>query len=105
MIQPPVPVLMLYDPEEFWAAVRTAVREEIAAIRVENTLIQSAIEKAGLPLKPAYSLAEIKILFQTRGRNAHQELDQRRPGAFALPAAAARTDPFINRPITLFHAK
>lgn len=64
MAEPPVPVLVLYDPEEFWAAVRTTVREEIAATQAQHNLIQSALDKAGLPFKPAYTLAEIKSLFQ-----------------------------------------
>jgi|HubBroStandDraft_1064217.scaffolds.fasta_scaffold458851_1 hypothetical protein len=64
MPDPPVPVLMLYDPEEFWEKVRATVREEIARADSQNALLQSAIEKAGLPLKPAYTSAEITALFQ-----------------------------------------
>jgi hypothetical protein len=64
MAEPPVPVLMLYDPEEFWEQVRKTVREEIAAAQAQQNVVQSAMEKAGLPLKPAYTPAEIKTLFQ-----------------------------------------
>jgi hypothetical protein len=30
MPQPPVPVLFLYDPEEFWEHIRQLIREELA---------------------------------------------------------------------------
>ncbi|HXB07931.1 MAG TPA: hypothetical protein VNW04_12460 [Puia sp.] len=60
----PVPVLMLYDPEEFWEQVRATVREEIAQARIQTTALPLALEKAGLPIKPAYTLNEIRQLFQ-----------------------------------------
>ena len=63
-ITPPVPVLMLYDPEEFWEAVRRLTREEIAKSQTQTGLVQSALDKASLPLKPAYNMAEIKRLFK-----------------------------------------
>jgi hypothetical protein len=64
MPEPPVPVLMLFDPEEFWEKVRATVREEIAATQAQHNLVQSAIEKAGLWVKPAYTALEIQQLFQ-----------------------------------------
>ena len=45
MPDPPVPVLMLYDPEEFWAAVRTTVREEMAAVHAGYNGFISAYRK------------------------------------------------------------
>ena len=63
MPDPPVPVLMLFDPEEFWQQVRATVREEMAAIQAEYSGFLSAIEKAGLRVKPAYTLAEVRELF------------------------------------------
>jgi hypothetical protein len=73
MAEPPVPVLMLYDPEEFWAKVHATVREEMAAVHAGYNGFQSAIEKAGLPIKPAYSMSaasysEFLSRFSTRGR-------------------------------------
>jgi hypothetical protein len=59
----PVPVLMLYDPEEFWAAVRRFVREETRLAQTPAGLLQTALDKTGLPLKPAYTPAEIQQLF------------------------------------------
>jgi hypothetical protein len=64
MPEPPVPVLMLYDPEEFWTAVRSTVREEMAAVHAGYNGFITALEKAGLPVKPAYNLAEVRQLFQ-----------------------------------------
>jgi hypothetical protein len=63
-IPPPVPVLMLYDPEEFWEQVRATIREEIAQAHAQTGLVQAALDKAGLPVKPAYTTAEIRQLFQ-----------------------------------------
>jgi len=60
----PVPVLMLYDPEEFWAAVRATVREELARAPAQSGALQSALGHAGLTLKPAYTMSEIQQLFQ-----------------------------------------
>jgi hypothetical protein len=56
MADPPVPVLMLYDPEEFWEQVRKTVRDEMAAVHAGYNGFISALEKAGLPVKPAYTL-------------------------------------------------
>jgi len=58
------PVLMLYDPEEFWCQVRATVREELAGAHAQQHLVQTALEKAGLPVKPAYTMSEIQQLFQ-----------------------------------------
>ena len=60
----PVPVLMLYDPEEFWAEVRATVRDELARAHAQSGALQTALDKAGLPLKPAYTMSEIQQLFQ-----------------------------------------
>jgi hypothetical protein len=54
---------MLYDPDEFWEQVRAAIREEIAQSRTQTTMLHTALEKAGLPIKPAYTTAEIRHLF------------------------------------------
>ena len=55
---------MLYDPEEFWEQVRTTIREEIANAQADHGLVQAAIGKAGLTVKPAYTTAEVRQLFQ-----------------------------------------
>ena len=64
MAEPPVPVLMLYDPEEFWEKVRATVRQEMAAVHAGYNGFTSALEKADLPVKPAYNFTEVRQLFQ-----------------------------------------
>jgi hypothetical protein len=102
MADPPVPVLMLYDPEEFWAKVRATVREEMAAVHAEYNGFISALEKAGLPIKPAYSFAEVRQLFGISqaivDQWAHHGL--LRPTRIGTRFYVLYTDL-----ITLFHAK
>ena len=59
----PIPVLMLYDPDEFWEQVRDFVREAIVQAQTPAGGLQAALDKSGLPLKPAYTLTEIRQLF------------------------------------------
>jgi len=63
-IPPPIPVLMLYDPTEFWQSVRQFVREEVTLAQAQTATVHAALANAHLPIKPAYSLDEIGILFQ-----------------------------------------
>jgi len=102
MADPPVPVLMLYDPEEFWEQVRATVRDEMAAVHAGYNGFISALEKAGLPVKPAYTLAEVRQLFGISQSIldgwAHHGLF--RPTRIGIRFYVLYTDL-----ITLFHAK
>jgi hypothetical protein len=75
MLNPPVPVLMLYDPAEFWEQVRATIREEIASTLEQTGLVHSALEKARLPTKPAYTEVEIQHLFQISGKTLEEWTD------------------------------
>jgi hypothetical protein len=101
MPDPPVPVLMLYDPDEFWALVRATVREEIERADSQNALLQSAIEKAGLPVKPAYTPAEITALFQLSEGTVEEWADH---GLLRLITFGRRSYILYNDLRQLFHA-
>jgi hypothetical protein len=38
MSKPPVPVVFLYDPDEFWEHIRQLIREEVAASRARQAI-------------------------------------------------------------------
>jgi hypothetical protein len=101
MAEPPVPVLMLYDPEEFWAKVRATVREEMAAVHAEYNGFISALEKAGLPIKPAYTPAEITALFQLSEGTLEEWAEH---GLLRLTTIGRRTYILYNDLRQLFHA-
>jgi hypothetical protein len=63
MPQPLPPILLLYDPAEFWAEVLRIVRAEVAEAQCGTAAVASALERSGLPVKPAYTLADIRRLF------------------------------------------
>jgi hypothetical protein len=102
MAEPPVPVLMLYDPDEFWQQVRATVREEMAAVHAGYNGFITALEKAGLPVKPAYSFAEVRQLFGI----SQPILDQwAHHGLFRPTRIGSRFYVLYTDLITLFHAK
>ena len=49
MPKPPVPVVFLYDPDEFWEHIRQLIREELAASATRQAI---------------YTTADIQQLFQ-----------------------------------------
>ena len=58
-----VPILIPFEPEEFWAQIRTIIREEVSRNQKEPPLITS-MEVPGLTEKPLYKIQEICSLFK-----------------------------------------
>ena len=58
-----VPILIPFEPEEFWAQIRAIIREEVSRNQKEPTPIAS-MEVPGLTEKPLYKIQEICSLFK-----------------------------------------
>jgi excisionase family DNA binding protein len=59
-----VPILLPFEPEEFWTQIRTIIREEICRNQKEQPFFTSIIETPGLTEKPLYKIQEICSLFR-----------------------------------------
>jgi excisionase family DNA binding protein len=56
------PILLPYEPDEFWAHMRSIIREEITKTKKEKT-VASVTETAGLTYKPLFKIAEVCNVF------------------------------------------
>lgn len=56
-----VPMLIPYDPDEFWERMRKMIQEEIAKLKGRS---QNLMQTPGLTEKPLYRIAEICELFK-----------------------------------------
>jgi excisionase family DNA binding protein len=59
-----MPILIPFEPEDFWAQIRVIIREEVSRNQKEPTFKPSLIETPGLTEKPLYKIAEICSLFK-----------------------------------------
>jgi excisionase family DNA binding protein len=59
-----VPILIPFEPEEFWAQIRIIIREEVTRNQKELPLQGSIMETPGLTEKPLYKIQEICSLFK-----------------------------------------
>jgi excisionase family DNA binding protein len=59
-----VPILIPFEPEEFWAQIRVIIREEVSRNQREHPLQSSIMETPGLTEKPLYKIQEICSLFK-----------------------------------------
>ena len=53
MPQPLPPILLLYDPAEFWEEVRSVVRAEVAEAQAGASAVTTALQQAGRPNYPS----------------------------------------------------
>jgi excisionase family DNA binding protein len=58
-----VPILIPFEPEEFWAQIRVIIREEVSRNQKEQPVLVSILETPGLTEKPLYKIQEICSLF------------------------------------------
>lgn len=58
-----VPILIPFEPEEFWAQIRVIIREEVSRNTVEKVNPAALMETPGLTEKPLYKMQEICSLF------------------------------------------
>lgn len=59
-----VPILIPFEPEEFWSQIRTIIREEVARNHTEAASLSTIMETPGLLEKPLYKIQEICSLFR-----------------------------------------
>jgi excisionase family DNA binding protein len=59
-----VPILIPFDPEDFWAQIRVIIREEVSRNQKEQPILASILETPGLFDKPLYKIQEICSLFK-----------------------------------------
>jgi len=59
-----VPILIPFEPEEFWAQIRLIIREEVSRNQKEQKSLASIMEIPGLTEKPLYKIQEICSLFK-----------------------------------------
>ena len=56
------PMLIPYEPDEFWEHLRVIIREELVKTRKKSDTI--TYQTPGLEYKPLYKIAEVCNLFQ-----------------------------------------
>jgi len=59
-----VPILIPFEPEEFWAHIRVIIREEVSRNQKNNPVLANITETPGLIEKPLYKIQEICSLFK-----------------------------------------
>lgn len=59
-----VPILVPFEPIEFWAQIREIIREEICRNHKEQPTNENIMETPGLTEKPLYKIQEICSLFK-----------------------------------------
>ena len=59
-----VPILIPFEPEEFWAQIRQIIREEVSKNKKEQPVFASLVETPGLTEKPLFKMQEICSLFK-----------------------------------------
>ena len=59
-----VPILIPFEPEEFWAQFREIIREEMSRNQKEQPSTASIMETSGLTEKPLYKIQDICDLFK-----------------------------------------
>ena len=59
-----VPILIPFEPAEFWAQIRLIIREEVSRNQKEQSVLASIMETPGLIEKPLFKMQEICSLFK-----------------------------------------
>jgi excisionase family DNA binding protein len=59
-----VPILIPFEPEEFWNHIRVIIREEVSRNQKEQPLMTTIMDTPGLTEKPLYKIQEICSLFK-----------------------------------------
>lgn len=59
-----VPILIPFEPEEFWQQIRLIIREEVARNQETKPVSDSLMEIPGLTEKPLFKMEEICNLFK-----------------------------------------
>ena len=59
-----VPILIPFEPEEFWTQIRGIIREEVSRNQKDQFTAAKIMETPGLTEKPLYKMQEICSLFK-----------------------------------------
>jgi excisionase family DNA binding protein len=59
-----IPILIPFEPEDFWAQMRIIIREEVVKSQKGQFPSNSLLETPGLTEKPLYKIQEICSLFR-----------------------------------------
>ena len=59
-----VPILIPFEPEEFWSQIRLIIREEVERNKSEQTITQNLLDTPGLTEKPLFKIDEVCNLFK-----------------------------------------
>lgn len=59
-----VPILIPFEPEEFWHQIRLIIREEVERNKPEFVGMQQIMETPGLTEKPLFKIDEVCKLFK-----------------------------------------
>ena len=59
-----VPILIPFEPEEFWNHIRVIIREEVTRNKMEQKEYVNIMQTPGLTEKPLYKIQEICSLFK-----------------------------------------
>ena len=59
---PVTPMLLPYEPEQFWQSIRQIIREEVSNVEKQKP-VSASFETAGMSYKPLYKIAEVCALF------------------------------------------
>ncbi|RTL60110.1 MAG: DNA-binding protein [Sphingobacteriales bacterium] len=59
-----VPILIPFEPDEFWSQIRLIIREEVERNRVTKATTENVLETPGLTEKPLFKIEEVCSLFK-----------------------------------------
>ncbi len=59
-----VPILIPFEPDEFWSQIRLIIREEVERNRATKATAENVLETPGLTEKPLFKIEEVCSLFK-----------------------------------------
>lgn len=59
-----VPILIPFEPEEFWSQIRLIIREEVERNKTMKLLPQNLLQMSGFTEKPLFKIDEVCSLFK-----------------------------------------
>jgi excisionase family DNA binding protein len=59
-----VPILIPFEPDEFWSQIRLIIREEVERNKATKAITENILETPGLTEKPLFKIEEVCSLFK-----------------------------------------
>lgn len=59
-----VPILIPFEPDEFWSQIRLIIREEVERNKATHVTAENIMEISGLTEKPLFKIEEVCSLFK-----------------------------------------